>query len=382
MKLQTALRPRITATSLALLCGLLSPVCFPQQSPATEDNWAALDKRLKAQVLQLNVAIKVRLKSGLYAQLADLSPRMHYPVFATMPEDKGFRVVGYGTTFPVATSKQDHIYFLTNRHVIDFGDGMIQESRRFFAAARLYAESTRGFSDSETRYNQVMNVVNLCMKKNASDTEKQLYRATVDAIWDTYDNHLSTEADPLRANFTKYLSLSGITGESAYFLHPAGAGNTPAISAELYKISSNTLQTDLALLAVRPTAVKGIVPLQLDFGKQTEGKMVQAIGYPTSARTDKAPMYYAPTFSTGRVTRIIPGWVEFDATVSKGDSGGPLVNDRGKVIGVIVRRAIANDSGGARKNASSNGDSSGKFATAIDTTAVRLFAPELFRGHQ
>src|SRR5688572_4284139 len=137
----------LKTTALLLLLSF-----FVNPATAMADSWDNVDKRVRTQVFKLNVAIKIQLGSGLYAQLAGLSPRMHYPVFATTPEDKGFRVVGYGSCFPVQTTRRDRIYFLTNKHVIDFGEGMILESSRFFAAMRMHAKATAGFTDPETRY--------------------------------------------------------------------------------------------------------------------------------------------------------------------------------------------------------------------------------------
>ena len=39
------------------------------------ESWEVLDKRFKTQVYQLNVGVKIHLRGGLYAHLADKSPK-------------------------------------------------------------------------------------------------------------------------------------------------------------------------------------------------------------------------------------------------------------------------------------------------------------------
>ncbi|MBX9723605.1 MAG: hypothetical protein K2X81_19530, partial [Candidatus Obscuribacterales bacterium] len=163
------------------------------------ETWESLDKKLKTQVYQLNVAIKIHLKGGLYAQLTDKSPKYGFAVFGSSSDDKGFRVVGSGSSFPVQTSQNDRTYFLTNRHVVDSGSGLGGECERFFAAMRLHAQQTAGFQDPENRFKELLNIVNLSQKKEMNMAERILYQATVDSIWDTYENLLSVKADPSRA---------------------------------------------------------------------------------------------------------------------------------------------------------------------------------------
>jgi hypothetical protein len=361
------------ARARIVVSALLAFFIVWMQPAVALDRWLSVDRQVRTQVFQLNVAIKVQLGSGLYAQLADLSPRMKYPVFATTPEDKGFRVVGTGSCFAVQTARADRLYFVTNKHVVDFADGMAQECQRFFVAMRAHAKRTAGFGDADARYRDLMRVVSLCTKQKMSSTERQMYQSTVDAIWDTYDQHLSIKADPLRNEFKKYLKETGLKAQSAFFIHPAGQATIPAIEATIYRTASSPMQPDLALLET--SMVRGISKIELDGNRVTEGQPIQAVGYPTNAKTDKSSPSYAPTFSTGRITRLTPGWIEFDAPVSKGDSGGPLINEKGRVIGVIVRRALSNEN---KPNGRAGADTFGKYSTAIDASVIHDFAPELF----
>lgn len=339
----------------------LTALWLHSECGAANGGWDSVDRSARSQIFQINVAIKTQLKDKLFAQLADLSPRMHYPVFSTTSVDHGFRVVGYGTCFPVKTAKHDRLYFFTNKHVIDFGDGMLQECQRFFAAMRLHAERTAAFTDPETRYKDLMRIVNMSARKDLSSVERSIYQATVDSIWDTYDSQLSIKADPKRALFEKYSKLSGFKGSASYFIHPPGAAIKPPLEAVLYREAENAKEPDLAVLA---TKAVNIAALELESVSPVVHEPVQAAGYPIEKRGPKPATIYNPTFSTGKITRMIPGMVQFDAPVSRGDSGGPLLNLRGKVIGVIVRRA------------SETGVD--KFAGAISALAVREFVPELF----
>ncbi len=324
--------------------------------------WDIVDNRIKANVYQLNVAIKVKLNNGLYAQLTDLSPRLKYPVFSTETKDQGFRVIGHGTCFPARSVKKDKTYLLTNKHVVDFGSGMLQECQRFFTGLRLYADRSAGFSNADSRYKDLLRIVNLGTKKDLSSAERSMYQATVDTIWDTYDEHLSVKADPKRTEFNKHLARTGLEGSIGLFVHAPGTLTQPPIVAELYKQPKSSREPDLAILSVK----KQVTTLELETTAPIVGQPIQAAGYPLSAKTSKiSASSYAPSFSRGRVTKISPALIHFDAGVSKGDSGGPLLSQKGTVLGVVSRRAMP-DIGTDR------------FAGAISSEAVRTFAPELF----
>ncbi len=324
--------------------------------------WDSVDNRIKPNVYQLNVAIKVKLKDGLYAQLTDLSPRLKYPVFSTESKDQGFRVIGHGTCFPTQTQKNDKTYLLTNKHVVNFGSGMVQECQRFFTGLRLYADRSAGFSNADLRYKDLLRIVNLGTKKDLSSAEKSMYQATVDTIWDTYDEHLSLKADPKRTEFNKHLLRTGLQGSIGLFVHAPGTSAQPPIVAELYKEPKSPSEPDLAILTVK----QAVPTLVLETKAPIAGQPIQAAGYPVSAKaTQKSADLYSPSFALGKITKISPTLIHFDAGVSKGDSGGPLLSQKGTVLGVVSRRAMP-DIGTDR------------FAGAISSDAVRAFAPELF----
>lgn len=343
------------------------------QQPEKAESWEVLDKQLKTQVYQLNVGMKIRIKGGLYAYLVDMSPKYHFAVFGTAPEDKGFRVVGSGSTFPIRTNRADRTYFLTNRHVVDSGDGIFKESQRFFAAMRLHAQQTAGFQDPENRFKELLNIINLSQKKDLNFAEKTLYQATADGIWDTYESYLSTRVDPSRQQFQKYLALAGVEAENGYFLHPAGPVSQQAIQAQLFKVAKLESDPDLAMLAVNNASLP---KLDFDPVEPTEGQEIQVIGYPlASDQIDfDSGSYYAPTFSTGRISRVAPRLLQVDAPVSVGNSGGPVVSQRGKVVGVIVRRASVQQKLGSQVIQTELPN----FGGAITITSVKSFAPELF----
>ena len=151
-------------------------VLSPQRAEAL-DTWEKLDKKLKNEIFQLNIGLKVRLKDNQWAQLADLSPKYHYPVFSTTKSDAGFRVVGFGTAFPVRTVNSNATYFLTSRHVIESSDQILKECEQFFAALEMYADQVPAGQDAHSRLKELCQVVNLSMKgKDMTAAEKALYQ--------------------------------------------------------------------------------------------------------------------------------------------------------------------------------------------------------------
>ena len=364
--------------SAALLPGiaLAKTRSAPPAAPAEDrvQSWEVLDKTLKTQVYHLNVGIKIHLKGGLYAHLADKSPKYGFAVFSTSNDDKGFRVVGTGSSFPIKTSLADRSYFLTNKHVVDSGNGLGGECERFYAAMRLHAQQTAGFQDPEIRFKDLLNIVNLSQKKEMNFAEKITYQTTVDAIWDTYESHLSVRNDPTRQQFNKYLALAGVDVETGFFLHQAGPVTQQALQAQLFKIAKSDTEPDLAILWLSNTAIP---KLEFDATEPTEGQEIQVIGYPlASDQIDfDSGSYYAPTFSTGRISRVAPRLLQVDAPVSVGNSGGPVVSQRGKVVGVIVRRASVQQKlgGSVIQTELTN------FGGAITINSVKSFAPELFK---
>jgi S1-C subfamily serine protease len=363
---------------LAWLCAMvvLAGVQLPAPARAAEklETWEKLDKKLKTQVYQLNVAIKIHLKGGLYAQLTDKSPKYGFAVFGTSSDDKGFRVVGSGSTFPIKTNRPDRTYFLTNRHVVDSGEGLGSECERFYAAMRLHANQTAGFQDPESRFRELLNIVNLSQKKDMNLAERITYQTTVDAIWDTYENLLSVKADPSRAQFTKLLAQSGVDVETGYFLHSAGPVSQQPLQSQLFKVAKLDSDPDLAILCSNHTTIPF---LEFDQVEPTEGQEIQVIGYPlASDQIDfDSGSYYAPTFSTGRISRVAPRFLQVDAPVSIGNSGGPVVSQRGKVVGIIVRRASVQQKLGTAVIQTELPN----FGGAITVGSVRAFAPELFK---
>ena len=329
------------------------------------ESWEKLDKRLKTQVFQLNVGLKLRLKDSLYAQLADLSHKNHYPIFSTSREDKGFRVVGFGSCFPLATNRRDKTYLITNRHVAQSDVQIEKECERFFAALSLYAEQTAAGANYESRYKNLLDTINLATKKDLTVAERTLYQSTGDAVWDCYDTFLSVKADPGRALFQKYLDSVGIRSESSYFLHKPGPIKQPAIEARLYKIAKKDTDPDLAILTIDDH----FIGMELENIPPSEGQEIQVIGYP--AASDQIDLdsstYYSPTFSTGRVSRVGPRILQVDAPITNGNSGGPVIDQKGKIVGVVALRAI-----------SSRGGELPNFAGAVSVPSIKSFAKELF----
>jgi S1-C subfamily serine protease len=329
-------------------------------------SWEKLDKTLKTQVYQINVGLKMKVRDNLNVSLSDLSPKYRFPVFSVSSQDPGYRVVGFGTAFPARAKLKDKSFLVTNRHVADSADEIVKECQRFYAAMRLYAEQTVMGGDLEGRLRELLKIVNISTKKDRTSTELTNYQATVNAIWDTYEAHLSVRKDPERKLFNRYLSAMQVSHEIGYFLHPAGPVTQQPYSGRIYKIARTTSEPDLAILTIDKVKLPA---LELDNQPACEGQEVQVIGYPEASELldSDASKYFAPTFSTGRISRVGPRTIQVDAAMTNGNSGAPVVNQRGKVVGVAVRRA---------RNAT--GQELTNFGGAVSAEALRSFAPELF----
>jgi S1-C subfamily serine protease len=354
-------------TLFLLLCGLLSAgLSLPNYA---SENWERLDKKLKSQVFQLNVGLKLKLIDGKSVQLADLSPKYHYPIFGITQEDHGFRVVGSGTCFPIMVKTKvvspNDTYFVTNRHVVQSGLTLIKEAERFFAAIRLYAEQTAAGKSVQTRHAELIEILNLSIKKKLSTTELKNYQSTADAIWDTYEAYLSVKADPARALFARYKAMDELQSTVGYFIHEPGSVSKPAKEAKVYKIGKPESDPDLAILSV-PGKFPGI---ELDSIAPREGQEIQVVGYPSASEQIDidAAKYYTPTFSSGRISRVDNRMLQVDAPITTGNSGGPVLSLRGKALGVVAVRAI-----------STLGSELPNFGAAFSAQTLRAFAPELF----
>ena len=352
--------PLKTALTAILAAQLVSPAALAIET------WEKLDKKFKTQVYEINVAIKFKLKDNIYCQIADAAPTSHQYVFSASTTDPGFRVIQMATAFPIKTKHNDKSYFLTARHVFDTTDDLVNSFQRFYAAMRLYAEQTANNNNVDERFRELLQIVNIATKKDRSKAMLVTYQTTVDNIWSTYDTYLSTRTDPTRARFDRYVKQANVATQVGYFLHPCGSVNEPPLLAKIYKATKPDTDPDIAVLTVDKA---GTLPLELDPLEASEGQEVQVIGYPiASDQIDtEANDYFSPTFSNGHVTKVTPHLVQVDAPITKGNSGGPVLSLRGKVLGLIVRRALTDS--GAELN---------KFGAALSVQQIKEFAPELF----
>jgi hypothetical protein len=349
--------------SLLLIC-LAATTAHPCSAVET---WEKVDRRIKGQIFDLTVGLKLRLRDGLWAQLADVSQKTGYPVYSTGGEDKGFKVIKFGTSFPIRTSQHDKTYFITSGHVVTIDQQsteIILECERFFAATKMYAEQ-KGNGNPDAKYKELLQIINLSTKKPLVGAERQLYETTIDAIWETYDNFLSKRADPGRVMFTKYSTQAPVEHQISYFLHAPGPISQKALEPQIYKVAHSDSEPDLAILTVPTTTLAG---LEFDPVAAEEGQEIQVVGYPAASDViDKdSSNYFAPTFSSGRISRVAPRFLQVDAPITNGNSGSPVVSLRGKVLGVVAVRAIVN------KTELPN------FGGAITIQSVQSFAPELF----
>lgn len=356
-----------------ILIALALPIILGQPFlPAdAAETWEKLDKRLKTQVYQINVGLRLKFKNGDDIYLADLSPKKQLQVFNTTKDSLPFKVVGMGSTFPikVRSPQTEKIFFLTNRHVVDGAQSMIIECRRFYSAMYLLAEQF-GDSSVEQKFKQLQDIIALASKKNLSTAELATYQNTADLIWNAYDTYLSKKADPGQQRLQKYIDKLNIEYEVGYFMHAAGPSSQAAIEAQLYKVAQSDNEPDLAILQVASKETNAI-PLEFDTLPASEGQEIQVVGYPVASDQIDADsgQYYTPTFNTGRISRVAPRLIQVDAPITTGNSGGPVISLRGKVLGVVALRAM-----------SKSGSELSNFGGAITVESVRNFAPELFTG--
>lgn len=364
---------------LGLLTTILitASLIVPYSTQAAE-SWEKIDKRLKTQVYHLNIGLKIRLNDKYYVELADLTPNSHLAVFATRTDDPGYRVVGYGSTFPIKTkpqsSKETAYYFLTNRHVAESAEPIISECQKFFAAAILYAEQTSPLN-ADDKLENILAIINDTTKNSKERTSAKIaaYRQLVDSIWNAYESQLSIKADPQRSLYNKYLTKANLEFSTGYFLHCAGPVSNPSIEATLYRVGREGVDPDLAILKVesKQDSLKTLAPIlaiDLDNEAAVEGQEIQVIGYPSASDQIDADAgkYYLPTFSTGRISRVAPKTIQVDASITTGNSGGPVINMKGKAVGVVANRAI-----------SKSGSELTNFAGAISVPSIKSFAPEI-----
>lgn len=130
--------------------------------------------------------------------------------------------------------------------------------------------------------------------------------------------------------------------------------------------------SDLAVVRVEQSAVKGIRPLALAESKNVQvGDLAVAIGYPLGLdRTATAGIISG----LGRSIRApndfsINNVIQTDAPINPGNSGGPLLDSRGRVIGVNSQIATTGNGGG-----------SVGIGFAVPSDTVRQIIPRLKAG--
>jgi len=359
---------QIYSSAILCLCLILffasvwSNKCFASQ------NWQALDQKIKRKVLQINVGLKIKLQNTLWVQVADISSQKKYYVFTTTAKDFGYQVVGRGSTFPIFVDDQQKTFFVTNKHVLDNARQIKEECEMFYTASMFYAKS---YMAGAQNFQQLLDVINLANKRQRSPAEIKLYKDTINAIWDCYDNNLSEHADPGRLLFNKYKKLVSIEAQPSYFLHAEGPITQPPIEAKVYKVGK-TKEPDLAILvAVVPKEIKNQLTmngqLPLDF-KAMKNEDIQIVGYPVRSSFNQIKEY-KPTFSIGKITQVKQHVFEFIAEVTKGYSGGPVINESGKVIGIVTQRLLVDE-----------GIVSLNHGAAIKIEELKHFAPALWEN--
>ena len=109
---------------------LLLSLGSSQPASAQSKSWEQIDREVKSKIFHLNVGMKIRLKDGSYATLNDMSPKYKMPVFASSQSDMGYRVVGFGTTFPITQDNKGTTYFITNHHVVNSHYVIVQSCQK------------------------------------------------------------------------------------------------------------------------------------------------------------------------------------------------------------------------------------------------------------
>ncbi len=122
--------------------------------------------------------------------------------------------------------------------------------------------------------------------------------------------------------------------------------NRPPVEAE---VAGTDASTDLAVLRVSPSKLRGIRPLPLaDSDDVNVGDLAVAIGYPLGLQRTVTQGIVS---GVGRQIRAPNGFdidevIQTDAPINPGNSGGPLLDERGRVIGVNSQIATAGAGGG------------------------------------
>ena len=93
---------------------------------------------------------------------------------------------------------------------------------------------------------------------------------------------------------------------------------------------------DIAIIAVNPSLVKGIEPLNLATKSDTmvfEGERVIAIG---------SPLNQTKILTSGIISKVEPKVLMHDVNINPGNSGGPLINMNSDVVGINTFGDISN----------------------------------------
>jgi V8-like Glu-specific endopeptidase len=310
----------------------------------------------------LNVGLKIKLQNKYWVQVADLSSKQKYYVFTTSDKDAGYQVVGHGSTFPINVQEPKPTLLVTNKHVLNNAKQIEDECVMFYAACMFYVQNRMPEKD----FIALLDIINLVNKKGKSTKEIQLYKNTVNAIWDCYDTNLSETVDPKGVQFKKYKNLAPITVQIGYFLHIAGTNRQEKmIKASAGYRASDFKDIDLAILLadIPVNHIDKALPVEKEV---KTGEPIQIVGYPV---LDNEKKLYTPNFSTGKILNVRPKSFEFEAPISKGYSGGPVINEFGKVVGIVTQRSLT-----------STGKISDKQGNAIRISELMNRTPELFNG--